>query len=30
MDCKKVVAAFTHFSSEELLKKTPVREGNKK
>jgi hypothetical protein len=29
MDCKKVVAAFTHFSSDELLRNTPVRDGNK-
>lgn len=25
MDCKKVVAAFTHFSADELLKNTPLR-----
>jgi hypothetical protein len=25
MDCKKIVSAFTHFTSEELLKNTPIR-----
>lgn len=25
MDCKKIVSAFTHFTSEELLKNTPLR-----
>jgi hypothetical protein len=30
MDCKKVVAAFTHFTPEELLENTPVRNGDKK